>query len=95
MKERDILTLNELKNKTLKEIYEYAKTYEIPYYSQMNKKELAHAVIKAHEKQKGFYTAEGALEIMANQEFGFYVPLITAKAKKTSISLIPKSSVLA
>lgn len=31
MKERDILTLSELKEKTLKEIYEYAKKYEIPY----------------------------------------------------------------
>ena len=75
MKERDILTLSELKEKTLKEIYEYAKKYEIPYNSQMNKKELAHAVIKAHEKQKGFYMAEGVLEIMANQEFGFLRPI--------------------
>ncbi len=73
--ERDLLTIDELKNKTLKEIYEYAKKYEIPYYSQMNKKELAHAVIKAHEKKKGFYTAEGILEMMADQDFGFLRPI--------------------
>lgn len=73
--ERDILTLQDLQEKTLKEIYEHAKQYEIPYYSKMNKKELAHAVIKAHEKKKGFYTSEGVLEIMANQDFGFLRPL--------------------
>lgn len=34
----DLLTLAELENKTLKEIYGFAKAFKIPYYSQMNKK---------------------------------------------------------
>jgi transcription termination factor Rho len=36
----DYLTMAELENKTLKEIYSYAKDFKIPYYSKMNKKEL-------------------------------------------------------
>ena len=34
----DYLTMAELENKTLKEIYTFAKEFRIPYYSQMNKK---------------------------------------------------------
>ena len=36
----EIVTLKGLEQKTLKEIYQYAKDLSIPYYSQMNKKEL-------------------------------------------------------
>lgn len=43
----DMLSLQELEKKTLKEIYTFAKEYKIPYYSQMTKKELAHAIIRA------------------------------------------------
>lgn len=70
-----VLTLNELLEKTLKEIYELAKNLKIPYYSQMNKKELAQAVIRAEEQKRGFYHVEGVLEMMATQDFGFLRPL--------------------
>lgn len=71
----DIFTLNDLKEMTLKEIYEYAKEYKIPYYSQMNKKELSLAVIRAQEEKQGYFTAEGVLEMMAQQDFGFLRPI--------------------
>ena len=34
----DYLTMAELENSTLKDIYAYAKEFKIPYYSQMNKR---------------------------------------------------------
>ena len=43
----DYLTMAELEKSTLKDIYAYAKEFKIPYYSQMNKKELSLAVIRA------------------------------------------------
>ena len=51
----DYLTMAELENKTLKEIYAYAKDFKIPYYSQMNKKELSLAVIRAQAEKQGFF----------------------------------------
>lgn len=36
----DYLTMAELENSTLKDIYAYAKEFKIPYYSQMNKKRI-------------------------------------------------------
>ena len=38
------LTMNDLQEMTLKEIYNLAREYKISYYSQMNKKELSLAV---------------------------------------------------
>lgn len=75
MKEDVILTLDQLKEKTLKEIYEYARKLEIKGYSKMNKKELSHAVIRALEEDKGYYQASGVLEMMVNQDFGFLRPI--------------------
>ena len=75
MKEDIILTLDQLKEKTLKEIYEYARKLEIKGYSKMNKKELSHAVIRALEEDKGYYQASGVLEMMVNQDFGFLRPI--------------------
>ena len=71
----ELLTLKELENRTLKEIYQYARELKIPYYSQMNKKELAIAVIRAQEEKQGFFITEGVLDIMEQQEFGFLRPI--------------------
>ncbi len=70
-----MLNLRELEQKTLKEIYAYAKEYKIPYYSQMNKKELAHAVIRAQEEKQGFFMTEGILDIISSEGFGFLRPI--------------------
>ena len=51
----DYLTMAELENSTLKDIYAYAKEFKIPYYSQMNKKELSLAVIRAQAEKQGFF----------------------------------------
>ena len=60
----DYLTMAELENSTLKDIYAYAKEFKIPYYSQMNKKELSLAVIRAQAEKQGFFFMEGILDIV-------------------------------
>lgn len=57
------LTLKSLSAQTLKEIYQYAREYKIAYYSQMNKKELIMAILRAQEEKNGFFSVEGILDI--------------------------------
>ncbi|MFD0897173.1 transcription termination factor Rho [Loigolactobacillus binensis] len=71
----DFLTMGELENQTLKEIYKYARDFKIPYYSQMNKKELSLAVLRAQAKKQGFVSMEGVLEIVGSEGFGFLRPI--------------------
>ncbi len=65
----------ELENKTLKEIYAYAKDFKIPYYSQMNKKELSLSVIRAQAEKQGFFYMEGVLDIVGQDGYGFLRPI--------------------
>ena len=51
----ETVTLQSLQEKTLKEMYGFAKHYKIPYYGQMNKKELALAILRAQEEATGFF----------------------------------------
>ena len=62
-------------NKTLKEIYTYAREFKIPYYSQMNKKELSLAVIRAQAEKQGFFYMEGILDITHQDGYGFLRPI--------------------
>ena len=71
----DYLTMAELENKTLKEIYAYAKDFKIPYYSQMNKKELSLSVIRAQAEKQGFFYMEGVLDIVGQDGYGFLRPI--------------------
>ncbi|MCI7239778.1 transcription termination factor Rho [Aerococcus suis] len=69
-----VMSLEKLQELTLKEIYAYAREFKIPYYSQMNKKELIMAVLRAQEESQGFFTVSGVLDITGN-EFGFLRPI--------------------
>ncbi|MHC5268235.1 transcription termination factor Rho [Enterococcus sp. LJL98] len=71
----DYLTMAELEHRTLKEIYTYAKELKIPYYSQMNKKELSLAVIRAQAEKQGFFYMEGILDIIGQEGYGFLRPI--------------------
>ena len=71
----DYLTMAELENNTLKEIYTYAREFKIPYYSQMNKKELSLAVIRAQAEKQGFFYMEGILDITHQDGYGFLRPI--------------------
>ena len=76
------LTLEDLQKKTLKEIYEYAREYKIKYYSQMNKKELSLAVIRAQAEQDDF-RMKGILEIFYDDGgYGFLRPLNYSPSKE-------------
>ena len=79
---RDYLTMGELENKTLKDIYAYAKEYKIPYYSQMNKKELSLAVIRAQAEKQGFFMMEGVLDIVSQDGYGFLRPINYTSSKE-------------
>ena len=71
----ETVTLQSLQEKTLKEMYGFAKHYKIPYYGQMNKKELALAILRAQEETTGFFQVEGVLDINRAEGFGFLRPI--------------------
>lgn len=72
---QDYLTMAELEHCTLKEVYAYARSFKIPYYSQMNKKELSLAVIRAQAEKQGFFIMEGILDIVSQEGYGFLRPI--------------------
>ncbi len=76
----EMQTLEDLQKKTLKEIYEYARKYKIKYYSQMNKKELSLAVIRAQAEESSF-VMKGVLEIFYDG-YGFLRPLNYSQSKE-------------
>ena len=71
----ETVTLPVLQQKTLKEMYAFAKHYKIPYYGQMNKKDLALAIMRAQEEATGFFQVEGVLDINNAEGFGFLRPI--------------------
>ena len=71
----ETVTLQSVQEKTLKEMYGFAKHYKIPYYGQMNKKELALAILRAQEEATGFFQVEGVLDINRAEGFGFLRPI--------------------
>ncbi|MEG2709100.1 MAG: transcription termination factor Rho, partial [Vagococcus sp.] len=62
--------------------YAYAKEFKIPYYSQMNKKELSLAVIRAQAEKQGFFMMEGVLDIVSQDGYGFLRPINYTSSKE-------------
>lgn len=75
MEKDNFLKVDDLKEKTLKEIYKMAQELKIPRYSTMNKKELSHAVVRAHEEKQGYFQVSGILEKTHTQDYGFLRPI--------------------
>ncbi|MFC7391876.1 transcription termination factor Rho [Scopulibacillus cellulosilyticus] len=69
------VTLAELENMKLKDLYELARNYKISYYSKLTKRELIFAILKARAEQDGFSFMEGILEIIPSEGFGFLRPI--------------------
>ena len=65
------LTISQLENMTLKDLYALAREYKISYYSKLTKKELIFAILKSRSEQEGFFFMEGVLEIIQQEGFGF------------------------
>jgi len=66
--------LSELEEKKLTDLYKLAKDFQIPYYSQLKKKELIFAILRAQAERDGLMFMEGVLEILP-EGFGFLRPI--------------------
>lgn len=77
----DFLTISELEKRTLKELYQEARKFQIPYYGQMNKKELTLAIMNAQASENGFVQIAGVLDIMQDG-YGFLRPINYASSKE-------------
>jgi len=58
----------------LTELYKLAKSFQIPYYGQMKKKELVFAILRAQAEKSGLMFMQGVLEILP-EGFGFLRPI--------------------
>ncbi|GKV66819.1 MULTISPECIES: transcription termination factor Rho [Sporosarcina] len=70
-----MITLADLENMTLKELYALAKKYKITNYSKLTKKELIFAILKSRAEEEGFFFMEGVLEIIQSEGYGFLRPI--------------------
>ncbi len=68
------LTLTDLEAMKLTELYKLAKSYQIPYYGQMKKKELVFSILRAQAEKSGLLFMQGVLEILP-EGFGFLRPI--------------------
>ncbi|OYD07990.1 transcription termination factor Rho [Paludifilum halophilum] len=68
------LSLSDLEHRRLTELYKLAKEYHISYYSQMKKRELIFAILKAKAEKAGLFFMEGVLEILP-EGYGFLRPI--------------------
>ncbi|PTM56779.1 transcription termination factor Rho [Desmospora activa DSM 45169] len=66
--------MSDLEHKRLTDLYKLAKEYHIPYYSQLKKKELIFAILKAKAEQAGLLFMEGVLDILP-EGYGFLRPI--------------------
>ncbi|RNA67836.1 transcription termination factor Rho [Alteribacter keqinensis] len=65
------ITLSQLENMKLKELYEMAKHHKVSYYSQLTKKELIFAILKKAAESEDLMFMEGILEVIPTEGFGF------------------------
>ncbi|ARF17963.1 transcription termination factor Rho [Sporosarcina sp. P3] len=70
-----MITLADLENMTLKELYSHAKQFKVTNYSKLTKKELIFAILKSRAEQEGFFFMEGVLEIIQSEGYGFLRPI--------------------
>lgn len=68
------LELGSLEEKKLSDLYKLAREYKISYYSQLKKKELIFAILKAQAEKDGYLFMEGILEIL-DEGYGFLRPI--------------------
>lgn len=68
------MLISELEEKKLTELYQLAKEFQIPYYSQLKKKELIFAILRARAERDGLMFMEGVLEILP-EGYGFLRPI--------------------
>jgi len=69
------LTIAQLEEKKLTDLYDLAKEYKVTYYAKLSKRELIFAILKAQAEKDGFLFMDGILEIIPTEGFGFLRPI--------------------
>ncbi len=69
-----MLNISELEAKSISELHSIAKELEIPSYTRMKKKDLIFEIMKAETEKGGLIFAEGVLEVIPPEGFGFLRP---------------------
>ncbi|QQK78002.1 transcription termination factor Rho [Salicibibacter cibarius] len=69
------LSIAELEDRTLRDLYRLAKEFRISYYSKLTKQELIFAILKGQAEQDGHMFMEGVLEIIQTEGYGFLRPI--------------------
>jgi len=64
------VNIADLQSKTIAELHEIAKEYEVPGYSKLRKKELILEILRAETEKEGLILAEGVLEVLPDG-YGF------------------------
>jgi len=68
------LNISELEKKTITELHKVAKELEVTSYAQMRKKDLIFALLKKETEKGGNIFAEGVLEVVNGEGYGFLRP---------------------
>ncbi|MCG8516010.1 MAG: transcription termination factor Rho [Halanaerobiales bacterium] len=69
-----LLNIGELEKRTITELHKLAKELQVSGYAQLRKKDLIFAVLKKETEKGGHIFAEGVLEIVTNEGYGFLRP---------------------
>ncbi len=69
-----MLNISELERKTITELHKLARELDVSGYSQMRKKDLIFAILKKETEKGGHIFAEGVLEVIPNEGYGFLRP---------------------
>jgi len=69
-----LLNISELETKTITELHKLAKDLDVKGYTQMRKKDLIFAILKKETEKGGNIFAEGVLDIIENEGYGFLRP---------------------
>lgn len=81
------VTISNLEDLTLKDIYTYAKEYKVANYAKLTKKELIFSILKAQAEKAGYLFMDGILEVIPSEGFGFLRPInYSASAEDIYIS---------
>nr|WP_091833454.1 transcription termination factor Rho [Marininema halotolerans] len=64
------MSLREMENQRLTDLYQLAKEYQVPYYAQLKKRELIFAILKGKAEKAGLLFMDGVLDILP-EGYGF------------------------
>src|SRR5699024_12524505 len=69
------MTISNLEDLTLKEIYALAREYKVSYYAKLTKKELIFSILKAQSEKNDFLFMDVVLESIGSEGFRFLLPV--------------------